>query len=427
MEEKISTPITEKRLKMSRGAYVAEATLEYVISILFSSAYLAKLTSTLGFSDSLTGILSSIVSLGCLFQILSLGIRKRRVKPFVITMSILNQLIFMFLYIIPITPMSPSVKTAVFVTFMVGAYIIYNLAHPKKISWLMSLVEDRRRGVFTANKENISLISGMTFTFVMGNVIDYFSANDNMRGAFILSAIVIFLLMTAHTVSMLVAVEKETPQRPKVSVKQTLVDLWSDKKLRGVTIVFILYQISHCATIPFYGTYEINELGFSLGFISILSISGNLLRIVVSRFVGRYADKTSFGHMLEKCFLFLGASLVCVMFAVPSNGKIMMLARSFLNSIASAGITSALINLVFDYAEPEKRSDALAVCQALSGVVGFLTTLAVSPLVTMIQANGNSIFGINMYAQQLLSAIGAVFILLAALYIRLVLIGKKKR
>lgn len=39
----------------------------------------------------------------------------------------------------------------------------------------MSLIDDNRRGKFTANKEIISLVAGMALSFVMGAVIDHFA------------------------------------------------------------------------------------------------------------------------------------------------------------------------------------------------------------------------------------------------------------
>lgn len=58
----------EKILKRSRIMYILEAAIEYFISILVASSYLATLTKELGFSDSLTGILSWVISLGCFFN-----------------------------------------------------------------------------------------------------------------------------------------------------------------------------------------------------------------------------------------------------------------------------------------------------------------------------------------------------------------------
>jgi hypothetical protein len=81
--------------KRSRLMCIFEAAIEYLISILVASSYLARLTKELGFSDGLTGILSNIISLGCLFQLLSLSLRRTKVKGFVIIFSIINQLLFM--------------------------------------------------------------------------------------------------------------------------------------------------------------------------------------------------------------------------------------------------------------------------------------------------------------------------------------------
>jgi hypothetical protein len=94
--------INERSIFRSRLLYVIEAALEYLISILVAGSFLATLTKELGFSDSLTGILSSMISLGCLFQLISLSIRRTRVKRLVVICSILNQLLFTLLYVIPL-------------------------------------------------------------------------------------------------------------------------------------------------------------------------------------------------------------------------------------------------------------------------------------------------------------------------------------
>ena len=187
MSDLNSTPCRRGRI-----LYIIEAALEYLVSILVAGSYLATLTNELGFSDSLTGILSSFISLGCLFQLLSLLVRPRRVKGLVVSLSIANQLLFLLLYVIPVVHLSPRVKTVLFVAFIFGAYFLYNLAHPKKINWLMSLVDDHHRGTFTAWKEILSLITGMAFSFGMGSLIDHFKAKNDLRTAFLLSAAVLF-------------------------------------------------------------------------------------------------------------------------------------------------------------------------------------------------------------------------------------------
>ena len=419
----INSP-TQAALKRGRIMYIFEALFEYLISILVGGSFLATLTGKLGISDGTTGILSSVISLGCLFQIMSVTIRVRRSKWFVITLSIVNQALFMFLYVIPLTGFEKRIKILLFAVCIIAAYLIYNIAHPKKINWLMSLVDDKKRGSFTANKEIISLVGGIVFSFGMGAVIDGFTETGKTRLAFAISAAAIFALTAVHALTLVITAEKSTGAKEHTPLKQSVIAVCKNKAILKVTFIFVVYYISNYAATPFYGTYMINELGFDLKTVSVLTIFGSVTRICVSRSWGKYADKRSFAAMIEKCFLFLALSTVCVIFATPKTGLVMFILYYALHGIAMGGVNSALINLVFDYAPFEMRTDALALTQAAAGVSGFLTTLCISPLVSFVQKNGNGIFGIGIYAQQLVSVVSLALVVVAIVYVRKVLIKK---
>ena len=174
-----------REFKRGRTMYIFEAALEYFIAMLVSGSYLATITKALGMSDSLTGIISSFISLGCLFQLFAVFMRKSRVKPTVIVLSVINQLLFAVLYIIPLADFGSTIKNIAFTVAIFSAYIIYNFAHPKKMNWFMSLVSDKKRGSFTADKEIFSLITGMIFSYAISFVFDYFKENGQIRTAFI--------------------------------------------------------------------------------------------------------------------------------------------------------------------------------------------------------------------------------------------------
>lgn len=413
--------------KRTRVLYIMEAALEYLISILVAGSFLANLTKELGFSDSLTGILASIISLGSLFQLFSLSIRKTRQKSFVTVLSIINQLLFMLLYIVPLTNFSSQVKTVLFVVLIILAYFSYNIAHPKKINWLMSFVDDHHRGQFTANKEIISLTLGIAFSIGMGGVVDYFTESGNTKTAFIVSAAVIFVLMVSHSLTMIFSAEKTFPTPTNKDFLLTFKELSKDSNLLKITIVFILYHIATSLSTPFFSTYQINELGLNLTFISTIAVFGSGSRILVSRFWGRYADKKSFAAMIEKCLIFLGLSHFFVVFATPRNGAINFIMYYLFHGIALGGINSALTNLIFDYVPPERRADSLAITQAFAGLSGFLTTLAISPLVSFIQKNGNKLFGFHIYAQQFVSLLSALVAVIAVIFVRKYFIAKNNK
>lgn len=416
--------------------YILEASLEYLISILVAGAYFAKMTEAIGISDEITGILLSIISLGNLFQLGSLFIRPKRVKSFVVTMSVANQLLFMSLYLIPGISISTNIKTILFVGGILLAYILYNLAHPKKINWLMSLVEDENRGRFTSVKEMVSLIMGIAFTLGMGKVIDHFEekaellkktglvaeAKEQMQIAFMICAATILGIMVLHTITMMLSVEKKAVKAKEK--KSSVFSVLKDKTILKIGLIFAFYYMANSVTTPFYATYQNKELDFSMFFIAALGFLGSGVRIAFSFFWGAFADKRGFSVMLRLCMVFLGVAYLTNVFTVPANGKIFFALYTIFNGIAMAGCNSALINLVYDYVEKERRADAIAVTHAISGVVGFLTTLAVSPLVAYIQEKGG-LFGLPIYAQQVTSFLAVLCCGGTILYITVVF-GKKK-
>jgi hypothetical protein len=65
--------------------------------------------------------------------------------------------------------------------------------------------------------------------------------------------------------------------------------------------------------------------------------------------------------------------------------------------------------MVYASVPEELRVDALAFSSCTGGILSFLSTLAISPLVEFIQRRGNMLFGIGIYAQQVTSIISIVF------------------
>ena len=111
------------------------------------------------------------------------------------------------------------------------------------------------------------------------------------------------------------------------------------------------------------------------------------------------------------CVGIAGISYLINMFTTPSNGRIFYTAYYVLTAVSMAGINSSITNILFDYAPFELRTEAMALQRTFYGLFGFLTTLAVSPLVSHIQKSGNRFLGLNVYAQQVVSAIALLILI----------------
>lgn len=118
----------------TRRAYIVEALLEYMVSLLVTGAFLAAILKQVGVSDALTGVVSSFISFACVAQLFSSMIVRKgsSVKRRMLILALVNELMFSTLYIIPFVPLGQSVKTALFVVMILGAYLILNLTTPVK-------------------------------------------------------------------------------------------------------------------------------------------------------------------------------------------------------------------------------------------------------------------------------------------------------
>ncbi len=417
----------EKNNKITRIMYIIEAMLEYFIALGIGTDYLAFLALEVGMSDALIGIIEAFVSLGASFRVFALLLtNKTPVKGWVSVMHVISQTFFAFIWFVPLFEISSLAKTVMIISYLLIAYVLHNLCYPAKTNMYMTCVDDHKRGTFTALKEIVSLAGAMVFTNLFGRLID-FMKEEEYNLTFIVCGSMLLLFMIGHTLTLIFAKEKvETRVIKKVSIKDTFKKIFKDKTLMLVILVQIFYNIVHYVSIPFYATYRLNELGLSLAFIPIVAAIGSIVRMCCARPVGKIADKYSFNTMMTFCFVFLAASYLIMMFTTPANGKVMYVIYIVIYSVATSGITSAILNLTYDYVEFDNRTPALAISGAAGGIFGFLATLAVSPLVTRIQDNGNKFLGINIYAQQVLSAL-ALLLLIGLICYNIFVIGKLKR
>ncbi|MBO4356071.1 MAG: MFS transporter [Clostridia bacterium] len=419
--------------KKSRFLHIIEAALEYFIAILVEGAFLARITAELGISDSLTGILTAFVQLGNAFQLTALFINTRKpVKRWITVGQSINQLAFGIIYVTPFLKVSSTSKTVIFIIALVIGHILNQIAFSPKNNWYMRLVENNRRGRFTAIKEIVSLIGGMVFSLSLGRIMDHFDAIGNKRESFAVCAICIFVLALLHSLTLIFSKERayeitENEEAKKESRLQSIKSAVSDKNIIKIIIMFILWNAFRCMSYPFYGSYQINELGFSMTFVSILSIVYAVVRSLFSIPLGRFADKNTFAKMLMICFPIEAIGWLFVVFCVPSNGKILFTLYKVFEAISMAGINSAGMNLIFDFADESRRTESLALKNSLCGIAGFLSTLAISPLITYIQANNNRFLGINAYAQQVVSAFSFVGETIVILYLIFVVSRLKKQ
>ena len=401
--------------RLTRGAYILESMFEYLISILASGAYLAKLTTTIGISDAMTAILSAVASLAAMFQVISIFLaNKTPVKRWVLPMTAIPQALVATLYLIPFLKMGAVAPILFFIIILVNS-ASHNIVAPAKSNWFFSPVEPKKRGDFQAKISIVSLIGGTAFTFIAGLTIDKYEAAGNLESLFVILTVVIFILALLQMICL--ALAKSSPLEGKEKSSSTLGSVKAiikNKSFMQILIISTIWAVANNITTPFLSTYQINELGFSMSFISTVTVVLNFLNVLAVYLVGKYSIKHSYALIFKASYVFGIIGFLIIIFTNAANGHVLFtIYRVFIIFFgATAGISSNA--LIFSVVDESERTSALAFKSVITGLFGFITTLLISPLFTLLQSKAISVFGIDLFAQQVL-AIVSFFITLGLL------------
>jgi len=414
--------------KTTEIAYIIEAGFEYFISLFVTGTMLGYILDTVGFSDAMQGIISTVATFTCGAQMFALVLSGRKRKRIVTWGHLINQLCFSVLYLLPIFSMPSGVKTVLLMVFLFAGHIINNAINPAKITWLMSAVPDKRRGQFTATKEMISLAGGIAVSLGFGAVADTFRDASGMptRPYYIICGVALIIMLVIHTASLLVSTEKAEDTVVHIPVKDSISRMVRDRRLVKVIGVGIIWNIASALSVSFYASYLRQELAYSFTMIAVITTVASVCRILVSPILGKIADKYSFATSMTISFAVAALSFLMIVFTMPETRWVYWL-YSCLYAFAMAGINSGVINLIYDYVIPEERAVAMGVKNALGGIIGFFTALASGALLGAIQANGGLyIFGITVYAQQVLALMSCIVTVILIVYMRAVVAPMQK-
>ena len=413
--------------KTTRIAFIVEEGFNYFITLFVTGTMLGYLLDTIGFSDALQGILSTVSTFACGAQLFAIALNGRRKKRIVIAGTLINQLAFTLVYFLPIFNFSPAVKSAVLMIFLFAGHIISNAVSPSRLTWLMTSVPLETRGSFTAVKEMISLAGGIIISLAFGRVADIYRDASGMptRPYYVICAVALLLMSAIHAVSLIVSTEKPIEEE-KTEFKKAIAKIAKNKDFLKVIGVGIIWNVANAFSVSFFASYLREELGFTFTVIALISTLGSVSRIIMSPVFGRLADKYSFANSMTVAFMCSAVAFLGVVFTSPET-RWMYLVYISAYSFGMAGINSGVINLIYDYVSPKDRAVAMGVKNALGGIIAFFVALGAGFILSAIQrAGGLVIFGITLYAQQFLAGISFTITLLLIFYMRAVIAPIKK-
>ncbi len=422
--------------KRTRWSYIAECTFEYFVALMVSDSILSLLLGNLGMSDSSIGIVSSLVSLAFLFQLLTVPVVRRitNTKVFGIIFHTVGQFAFAALFLVPLLPVGGRVGRVTAVALIVVAYFGNYFVNAIIFRWGTSFVEPSRRGKYGAVRDMTSLISGVGIQIAAGIAIDRYTEAGNVRAAFIFCAVSCCVFSAADLCSLLLMEkekerEKTTADCPaQTAGRATFADIMRNtlgkKEYRSTVILESLWRGAMYSAAGFVGTFKLNELAMTVTAIEIVNIAAQMARMALSLPFGRLSDRTSYSKSASVGFAVAAAGFLALAFTTPDT-RFMVVVFTVCYNVSMAGTHSNFLYMTYSYTDPRFITEALAIKKGLSGIAGFLMSLLAGRILSVVQENGNRLFGISVYGQQVLGVLAFLMTVACIAYNSLV-IGRQR-
>ena len=419
--------------KRSRNAYTLHAMFEYFVGLLVADSFLAKLLQSAGFGDGDIGIISSFISLAFVFQMFSLLLARKRgsKKTMIIVLDVSGQALFLALYLLPFIGIDESLRRVLVYVFIVGAYLCKYLVSTFLFQWANSYVDPNKRASYSGMKEIISLVGGIIFSLVAGKVFDLYEASGNLRGGFLFLAILVLVSNVCDFVCLVsIKREKQLPKEeiPRKKLSDILRNTFGNQNFCRLVIIASLWKAAQYFTIGFLGTFKTdtagNGLGMTMTLVTVIAMVGNVVRIFVTKPFAHYSDKRSFAAGFYLSMFVAVAAFACNVFTTTQTW-FLMIGYTVLFAVSAAGCGQNALNMTYSYVDSNYIAEAMALQNCVSGVIGFLCSLVAGRILDAVQAAGNTVLGIPMFGQQLLSLISVFLCVVCILYMRLTIMKEK--
>lgn len=412
--------------KRSRAAYMAQCTFEYFVSILVADAFLAKLLSSIGISDALVGIISSFISLAFVIQLISIFLIRAKIsrKKLVIVLDTVSQIFFCSIYFLPLLNISQAAKTVLVMMFILVAYVCKYLISNIYFKWANSFVEPIKRASYSAKKEMVSLAAGIVFSMVIGYVIDQYEAIGNLNGGFLFIAVSMLILNVCNFVSLILIKGDDSEEDSGTPFREVLENTVGNRNFRSLLIMTMIWECARYFSVGFMGIYKTKDLLMSVFLVQVINIAANLVRMAVSIPFGIYSDKKSYAKGFELAMIIAAAGFFINIFTVPNTWYLIIL-YTVLYNVSMAGFNQNGFNITYSYVDMKYVTQAMAIKQSIGGICGFCASILGGRVLDAVQTNGNMVFGMHIYAQQLLSLISCVLTIAAIIFTKKIIIKQK--
>lgn len=323
------------------------------------------------------------------------------------------------LFLIPLYTKDTIIGLILFTLLYTMAHSLSSFITPAASNWIVDLTPSTMRGNYFSRKDAISLADVTIITLGMGRILDFFKGQNNEYGGFLVIAITVMILAIVNGILLSIIKEPSIKQNSEsIRIKDVLVTPLQSVGFQKVIILFVIWNIGLQIAGPFFSVYMVTGLKLEYTYIMAIGVLASLVRVFVTPFWGRLANKKSWFFSTKMSIGLLSMVHFLWIFVVPTTARFLIPVLQVVSGMAWAGIGISLFNIQFLFAKREGRTMYLGLNAAIGGIAGFTSTWIGSKIVGSLEGQNYSFGWFHIGNMQIVFALSGIILFFCALFVK---------
>jgi Na+/melibiose symporter-like transporter len=405
--------LSKKDLYMSRTYSIFEGCTARTIMTLTGGAFLAGFAKYLGASEQVNGIIAAIPALACTAMVLSPLVFERmaRRKWLITLCCMIFRLILCSMVFIPVLVSDTTLRLILLAGSYFLAYVLACFVTPPITNWIVNITPEQVRGKYFGIRESYVLAFVTAVSLVLGRVLDVFKLNGHYYEGFEVIFGIAFLL-TVINIVVFSSIKEPLVQIEgcPIGIRDVLTLPLKNKGFRKVIVLFVVWNIGVQLSAPFSFVYMVSGLKLSYTYITLMTLLSTATSVLSVRFLGRLADRKSWAYLVKVSVGFQAACHFIWLFVNPHSAAFMVPIASILGGAALGGVNISFFNLQYQYAPEKAKTVYIGFSSGVGGILGFLSALAGSFFIGILNRYDFSLNGFSLGSIQLLFGISCIIL-----------------
>jgi len=297
--------------------YLTSSVLDAANNKIVSSSFITAFAIYLGLTDFAIGIYALLNTMTNMIQILVAPLFSKigQTKKVVLVNYSIYRISSMCFALIPFISNNLSIRTLLFFIFAFIYAITGKVGYITFVNWRMTLIKKEDRTTFAATGNILKNTVVLTFSLIMGVLLDKFTASGYELYGFMILFTIVFIIAFIDITLRIYTYKPEIAEQ-KISIKDNIVIPAKDKSFRKVLVTCGLNRLAFSIGTMYLNVFLLRYLKISYTYYSILNVILNLADALSSKFWGNQSKARKWERViLPMSIIFMIAFTILVFFS----------------------------------------------------------------------------------------------------------------